>query len=169
MGFFQEFKDFAMRGNVVDLAVGLIIGAEFGKIINSAVNDLIMPPIGKAMGGVNFTDLKYPLGETTASIKLGEAKQAMAEAAGQGQEAIDSAQTLFDKATADVATYGTEVAINYGNFVQNVLNFLIIAMAVFMVVRLMNSLKAEEEEEEEVEETPANEVLLGEIRDLLKK
>ena len=166
MGFFQEFKDFAMRGNVVDLAVGLIIGAEFGKIINSAVNDLIMPPIGKALGGVNFTDLKYSLGESGASMQLAKAKETALTATG---EEATAAAAAIERATADVATFGETISINYGNFVQNVLNFLIIALAVFMVVKLMNSLKAEEEEEEVVEETPANEVLLGEIRDLLKK
>jgi large conductance mechanosensitive channel len=164
MGFFQEFKDFAMRGNVVDLAVGLIIGAEFGKIINSAVNDLIMPPIGKALGGVNFTDLKYSLGESSASMQLAKAKEALASATGDG---LVAAQEAVTKATADVETFGSTVSINYGNFVQNVLNFLIIAMAVFMVIRIMNSMK--QEEEEAPAETPANEVLLGEIRDLLKK
>lgn len=164
MGFFQEFKDFAMRGNVVDLAVGLIIGAEFGKIINSAVNDLIMPPIGKALGGVNFTDLKYSLGESGASMQLKAAKEKLASATGDG---VAAAQEAVAKATADVETFGETVSINYGNFVQNVLNFLIIAMAVFMVIRIMNSMK--KEEEEAPAETPANEVLLGEIRDLLKK
>ncbi len=164
MGFFQEFKEFAMRGNVVDLAVGLIIGAEFGKIINSAVNDLIMPPIGKALGGVNFTDLKYSLGESAASMQLTKAKEELASATGDG---IATATAAVEKATASVAEFGETVSINYGNFVQNVLNFLIIAMAVFMVVRIMNSMK--KEEEEAPAETPANEVLLGEIRDLLKK
>lgn len=166
MGFFQEFKDFAMRGNVVDLAVGLIIGAEFGKIVSSAVNDLIMPPIGKALGNVNFTDLKYSLGESGAAMQLKAAKETALTATGDAQIA---AQEAIVRATADVEKMGETVSINYGNFVQNVLNFVIVAMAVFMVIKVMNSLKAEEEEEEVVEETPANEVLLGEIRDLLAK
>ena len=165
MGFFSEFKDFAMRGNVVDLAVGLIIGAEFGKIVNSAVNDLIMPPIGKALGGVNFTDLKYPLGESGASLQLKAAEEKLAAAA--DADAIQAATKAVEKATADVATYGAEISINYGNFVQNVLNFLVIAMAVFIVIKIMNSLKAEEEEAPAA--PPADEVLLTEIRDLLKK
>ena len=149
---------------MVDLAVGLIIGAEFGKIVNSAVNDLIMPPIGKALGGVNFTDLKYSLGESGASLQLKSAKEALASATGDG---VAAAEEAVARATADVATYGETISINYGNFVQNVLNFLVIAMAVFMVVRIMNSMKKEEEEAPAA--PPANEVLLGEIRDLLKK
>lgn len=164
MGFFQEFKDFAMRGNVVDLAVGLIIGAEFGKIVSSAVNDLIMPPIGKALGGVNFTDLKYSLGESGASMQLKAAKEKLASATGDEVAAATDAVELAKKS---VEEFGETVSINYGNFVQNVLNFLVIALAVFMVIKLMNSLKAEEEEVEP--EIPAEEELLTEIRDLLAK
>lgn len=105
MGMLQEFKEFAMKGNVVDMAVGIIIGAEFGKIVNSLVNDVIMPPIGMLIGGVNFTELK-----------------------------------LVIKA-ADAATGVTEVALRYGAFVQSVVNFTIIAFAIFLMIKAMNALR----------------------------
>lgn len=135
--FLNEFKEFAMRGNVVDMAVGVIIGGAFGKIVTSVVNDIIMPPIGYALGGVNFTDLSIKLGE-----KLGE----------------------------DGKTMET-VAITYGNFIQEVVNFLIIAFCVFLLVKGMMSLtkKKEEPAQPEAPAEPTNEEkLLGEIRDLLK-
>jgi large conductance mechanosensitive channel len=138
MGLVQEFKDFAVKGNVVDLAVGVIIGAAFGKIVTSIVNDIIMPPIGLAMGGVDFSDLKIVL------------KQAVVDAAG-------------------VVT--TEaVSINYGNFINIVIQFLIIALCVFAVVKGFNSMKKKEEAAPAPPAvTPADILLLTEIRDLLKK
>lgn len=129
MGMLQEFKEFAVKGNVVDMGVGIIIGAAFGKVITSFVNDVVTPPIGLAMGGVDFSKL---------SMKLSEAKE--------GVEAV---------------------TVNYGMFIQALLDFTIVAFVMFMVIKGMNSLK--KAEEEEVPETPANEVLLAEIRDLLKK
>lgn len=99
----QEFKEFAMKGNVVDMAVGIIIGAEFGKIVNSMVNDVIMPPIGVLIGGVNFTDLKLVL--------------------------------------VDAAEGTAEVALRYGAFIQSVVNFMIVAFAIFMMIKAMNSLR----------------------------
>ena len=132
MGMLQEFKTFAMRGNVVDLAVGIVIGAAFGKIVTSFVADVIMPPIGLIIGGVNFTKL-------TITIK---------EAAG------------------DAAA----VTINYGNFIQTLFDFLIVAFAIFMVIKAMNA--AKKKEEASPSEPPflsKEEILLTEIRDLLKK
>lgn len=133
MGMVSEFKDFAMKGNVVDMAVGIIIGAAFGKIVASFVNDILMPPLGLAMGGVNFTDLSYVLQEA------------------QGEVAA--------------------VAIKYGAFIQSIVDFLIVAFAIFIGIKAMNSMqKAREEEEAEAPPEPsAEEVLLSEIRDLLKK
>ncbi len=132
MGMMSEFKDFAIKGNVVDMAVGIIIGAAFGKIVSSFVADVIMPPIGLAMGGVNFTEL---------------------------------AVTLQEK-TADAAA----VTLNYGNFAQTVIDFIIVAFAIFMAVKVMNNLKRKEAEAPSEPEKPSNEeVLLTEIRDLLKK
>ena len=110
----QEFKQFAMRGNVVDMAVGIIIGGAFGKIVSSVVADLIMPPIGLLIGGVNFTDLKITL------------KHAVME----GDKIITPA-----------------VSINYGNFIQVTLDFIIIAFAIFLLIKGMNSLSKKKEED----------------------
>ena len=128
----SEFKDFAMRGNVVDMAVGIIIGAAFGKIVSSFVSDVIMPPIGVMIGGVDFTNLAVTIQE-----------------AGEGVEAV---------------------TIKYGAFLQTVFDFVIIAFAIFMAIKFMNSLKKEEEEAPAAPPEPsAEEKLLTEIRDLLKK
>ncbi len=125
----KEFKEFAMRGNVVDMAVGIIIGAAFGKIVSSLVSDVIMPPIGMIMGNVSFSDLAVALGEG------------------------ESAAT-----------------INYGVFIDTVINFLIVAIAVFMLIKAINSMKKKEEEKPEEPPKPSNEeALLTEIRDLLAK
>ena len=131
MGMMSEFKAFAMRGNVVDMAVGVVIGAAFGKIVTSLVNDVIMPPIGVLIGGVDFSDLKI----------------------------------VIQEATADAAA----VTVNWGNTVQTILNFMIVAFAIFMVVKGMNNLKKKEEEAPAEPAKPSNEeVLLTEIRDALK-
>ncbi|HBX88152.1 MAG TPA: large conductance mechanosensitive channel protein MscL [Marinilabiliaceae bacterium] len=131
MGILKEFKAFAMKGNVVDMAVGIIIGAAFGKIVTSLVNDVIMPPIGVLVGGVNFTDLSITI------------KEAVGDAAA--------------------------VTINYGNFIQVIFDFLIIAAAIFGLVKVMNSMKRKEEESPSAPPAPSKEeVLLSEIRDILK-
>jgi len=150
--FFEEFKAFAMRGNVIDLAVGVVIGGAFGKITTSIVNDIIMPVIGVLTGGINFSDWKIVL-----------------------KEAVANAEGVIDPAT--------EVAITYGNTIAIILDFIIIAFAVFCLVKGLNAMhaKAEElkkKEEEAVEEpaaeepaappAPTTEELLAEIRDLLK-
>ena len=123
----KEFKDFAMRGNVVDMAVGIIIGAAFGKIVSSLVSDVIMPPIGVVMGSVSFSDLSLALGDSG-------------------------------------------VTLNYGIFIDTVINFLIVAVAVFMLIKAINTLKRKEEEKPaEAPKPSAQEVLLTEIRDLLAK
>lgn len=132
MGMMSEFKKFAMKGNVVDMAVGIVIGAAFGKIVSSFVNDVLMPPIGMLIGGVDFSDLAVTLKEAV------------------GGEAA--------------------VTINYGSFIQTALDFIIIAFAIFMVVKGMNRMKKKEEEKPAAPPKPSNEeVLLAEIRDLLKK
>jgi len=132
----DEFKAFAMKGNVVDMAVGIIIGAAFGKIVSSVVGDIIMPPLGLLIGGVNFTDLKLIL-----------------------KAAVD--------ATHPAVTW------NYGNFLQAAFDFLIVALAVFMVIKAINAAKKKEKDAPVVApEPPAptkEEILLTEIRDLLKK
>lgn len=129
MGLFQEFKTFASQGNVVDLAVGVIIGAAFGKIVTSLVEDIIMPPIGFAMGGIDFKAMKYVL-----------------------KPAVDKIP---------------EVAINYGNFIQLIVQFLIVAFTIFMMLKAINKLKKPEAPAAPAE-PPAQEKLLAEIRDLLK-
>ena len=135
----NEFKKFAMRGNVVDMAVGIIIGAAFGKIVSSAVNDIIMPPIGKLMGGVDFTGLFVNLG------------------AGEYE-------TLAAAQEAGAAT------LNYGNFLQVTLDFLIVAFAVFLLIKAINSMQKKEEEKPAEPPKPSEEVvLLTEIRDALKR
>ena len=136
--FIQEFKDFAVKGNAVDMAVGVIIGGAFGKIVTSIVDDIIMPPIGWLIGGVQFSDLKIQLPE----VQL------------PGVEHMQS---------------GT---INYGNFLQNVFNFIIIAFCVFLLVKTINKLSQKKKEEPAAPapnpEPTAEEKLLSEIRDLLK-
>ncbi len=139
----SEFKDFAMRGNVVDMAVGIIIGGAFGTIVKSLVDDVIMPVVGLALGGVDFSNIFITLkGETFATVAA--AKEAGA------------------------------VTLNIGLFVNAIIAFLIVAFSLFMVIRAMNTLKAKFEEEkaaapEKPAEPPKQEVLLTEIRDLLKK
>ncbi|HIX74682.1 MAG TPA: large-conductance mechanosensitive channel protein MscL [Candidatus Parabacteroides intestinipullorum] len=133
----QEFKKFAIRGNVVDMAVGVIIGGAFGKIVSSIVNDLIMPTIGVIIGGVNFTDLKLTL------------KKAVME----GDKVVSPA-----------------VTINYGNFLQTTLDFLIIAIAVFLLIKAINALNKKKEETTKAPVAPPADIqLLTEIRDLLKE
>ena len=131
----QEFKQFAMRGNVIDMAVGVISGGAFGKIVSSLVADIIMPPIGLLVGNVNFTDLSI----------------------------------VLKKATEDTAA----VTLNYGNFLQQVFDFLIIAWAIFMFIKLVNMAKKKEEAKPATPPAPPapskEEVLLTEIRDILKE
>ena len=142
--FFSEFKEFAMRGNVVDMAVGVIIGAAFGKIVSSLVNDIIMPLIGVVTGGMNFTDYKLVV-----------------------QKAVMDGQEIIKP----------EVTMNWGAWVQTVVDFLIVAFCIFVMIKFINNLrkKAERQKEAEAEPAPAapepskEEQLLAEIRDLLKE
>ena len=150
--FLQDFKAFAMKGNVIDMAVGVIIGGAFGKIVTSLVNDIIMPPIGLLVGGMDFKDLKWEMKEAVLN--------------------------------ADGAVETAAVTLNYGNFVQQTIDFLIIAMSIFIVIRVitrLSEMRVQKEEEEKAaapapEPTPApapepsaEEKLLAEIRDLLKE
>jgi large conductance mechanosensitive channel len=135
----KEFKEFAMRGNVVDMAVGIVIGGAFGKIVSSFVADVVMPPLGLLIGGVDFTALKITIQDAV----------------------VDAAGTVTTEA----------VSINYGTFIQTAVDFIIIAFAIFMVIKGMNSMK---KKEEAAPPPPPpgptkEEVLLSEIRDLLKK
>jgi large conductance mechanosensitive channel len=131
MSMIQEFKKFAMRGNVVDMAVGIVIGIAFGRIVSSLVSDVIMPPIGLLLGGVDFSELMITLSEATAEAEA--------------------------------------VTITYGVFIKSIVDFLIIAFAIFMVVKGMNRLKRKEEEQPAPPPAPPKqELLLEEIRDILK-
>ena len=148
MSFLSDFKAFAMRGNVIDMAVGVIIGGAFGKIVTSVVNDIIMPPIGLLVGGVNFTDLKWTM------------KAAQPEVTNEAGEVI--------KAATDAVT------LNYGNFLQQTFDFLIIAFSIFLFISLIKKVTEKKKEEEPApapapDPEPSNEEkLLAEIRDLLK-
>jgi large conductance mechanosensitive channel len=138
MNMLKEFKEFAMKGNVMDMAIGIIIGGAFGKIVASFVADVLMPPLGLLIGGVNFQDLKIVLTEA-----------------------------VVDASGAETAA---AVSINYGNFIQVTFDFIIIAFAIFMMVKAMNAAKKKEEAAPAAPPAPSNEeVLLSEIRDLLKK
>jgi len=138
MGMMAEFKEFAMKGNVVDMAVGIVIGGAFGKIVSSFVADVLMPPIGMLMGGVDFSGLYVSLSGEYASL-------------------------------AAAVEAGAPV-IKYGAFVQTVFDFLIIAFAIFMVIKAMNSAKKKEEEAPAAPAAPPEDIqLLKEIRDALKK
>ncbi len=141
MAMIKEFREFAMRGNVVDMAVGIVIGAAFGAIVKSFVDDVLMPPIGVLLGNVDFSDL-------FAVITEGSPPGPYA--------------TLAAAQEAGAAT------LNYGLFVNTVVSFLIIAFAVFMVIKALNKMKEQEEKTEEAPQPSSEEVLLTEIRDILK-
>lgn len=135
MGYIEEFKKFAVRGNVVDLAIAVVIGGAFGKIVTSFVNDIIMPPLGLLLGGVNFNELTLIL-----------------------KQATNEAET---------------VTLNYGTFIQGTIDFLIIAMAIFVVIKFFEQFRQKRKEEEKNPESPVEppevEQLLTEIRDVLKE
>jgi large conductance mechanosensitive channel len=136
MTFLQKFKTFAMRGNVVDMAVGIIIGAAFGKIVSSLVSDIIMPPIGFLINGVDFKNLKVVL-------------------------KVDRLDELGNKAE--------DVTINYGNFLQSTVDFLIVAFTIFLLIQLISKFQNKEAEKPAEPAVTNEEKLLAEIRDLLKK
>lgn len=139
MSFIKDFKEFAMKGNIVDMAVGVIVGGAFGKIVSSLVNDIIMPVISIATGGDGLKNLKYVIV--------------------QGKEA-----------TAEGVAAVEEVAVNYGMFIQNIVDFLIIALSIFIALRVIMKFKKKEEEAPAEAPAPSNEeVLLTEIRDLLRQ
>ena len=141
--FFDEFKAFAMRGNVIDMAVGVVIGGAFGKITTSIVNDIIMPLISMITGGIDFTAWKWVLKEAVKEL---------------------------DPATNEMVEVLPEVAVNFGNTIAIILDFIIIAFAIFCVIKALNKLQKKKEEAPPAPPAPSNEeVLLTEIRDLLKE
>lgn len=136
--FLQDFKEFALKGNVIDMAVGVIVGGAFGKIVSSLVNDILMPVISLCTGGSGYKNLKYVITEASP-------------AGADGVSAVE------------------EVAINYGLFIQNIVDFVIIAFSIFVALRVMMKFKKKEEEAPVAPAAPTQEELLTEIRDLLKK
>ncbi len=137
MGFIQEFKAFAMRGNVMDMAVGIIIGAAFGKIVSSFVADVMMPPLGLITGGVDFSDKKFVLSEAVA--------------ASEGVKAVP------------------EISVNYGMFINATINFIIVAFAVFLMIKALNTMKRKEAAAPTLPPAPTKEeILLTEIRDAIR-
>ena len=138
MGFIKELKEFAMKGNVMDMAVGVIIGGAFGKIVTSLVNDVLMPVISVATGGIDFINLFVNLSDDAKYKTLAEAQEAGAS------------------------------VFAYGQFIQNIIDFIIIAFCIFLMIKAMNKLKKKEEPAPEAPKGPTQEELLAEIRDLLK-
>ena len=139
MTILKEFREFAVKGNAIDMAVGIIVGGAFGKIVSSLVSDVIMPPVGRLLGGIDFTSLFVNLTSTHY-------------------------ETLAEAQKAGAAT------LNYGKFIQTTVDFVIIAFAVFLMVKAINAAKRKEEAKPQPEPAPPPEiVLLSEIRDLLKK
>lgn len=144
MGFLSEFKEFAVKGNVIDLAVGVIIGGAFGKIIDSVVKDLVMPLISAIIGSPDFTNMYTVLKDPANGIKTG-------------------------MALADARAVENAVVFAYGNFITVAINFVLLAFAVFLMVKGINRLKRKEEPAPAAPTGPSQEELLAEIRDLLKK
>ncbi|MBK9320247.1 MAG: large-conductance mechanosensitive channel protein MscL [Bacteroidetes bacterium] len=144
MGFIKEFKDFAMRGNLIDFAVGVVVGGAFGKVTTSFVDGIIMPVIGKLIGGQDFSDLKFKIQDGSKAI-------------------MDSAGNITTKEVP-------EVFIKYGEFITTVIDFMAVAFAMFLVIKAMNRLKNKEAEAPAPPPAPTKEeILLTDIRDLLKK
>lgn len=145
MGFIKEFRDFAMRGNVIDMAVGIIIGAAFGKIVSVLVDKVMMPPLGYIIGGIDFADKKLQLAGAIAEVK-------------------NEAGEIITKARPEVVVY-------YGEFINAVINFTIVAFALFLVIKAMNEAKKRFEKQQQAAAPPAPPAdvqLLTEIRDLLR-
>ena len=144
MGFIKEFKYFAMRGNLIDFAVGVVVGGAFGKVTTAFVDGMVMPIVGKLIGGVDFSDLKLQIQDGT-------------------KEVIDSTGNIVTKEVP-------EIFISYGAFISTVIDFIVVAFVMFMVIKGMNKMKKADEAAPAAPPAPSTqEVLLGEIRDLLKK
>jgi len=139
---FSEFKSFAMRGNLVDTAVAFVMGAAFGKVVSSFIDGMVMPAVGMLTGGVDFNDRKVVIKAAVDQVK-------------EGDQIITPASP--------------EVAIHYGTFITNLIDFVVVAFVIFMVIRMMNAARKKEEASAAPAPPPAQEVLLAEIRDLLKK
>jgi len=144
MSFLKEFKEFAVKGNLIDFAIGVVIGAAFGKVTTAFVDGMVMPVVGKLIGGQNFSDLKYKI--------------------------QDGSKEVLDAAGNIITTSVPEVYIKYGEFITTVIDFTVVAFVMFLVIKAMNKLKKKEEVAPSTPPAPTKEeILLGEIRDLLKK
>lgn len=144
MGFIKEFKDFAMRGNLIDFAVGVVVGGAFGKVTTAFVDGMVMPVVGKLIGGVDFSDLKLKIQDGS-------------------KEVMDASGKLVTKEVP-------EIFISYGAFISTVIDFIVVAFVMFLVIKGMNKMKKADEAAPAAPPAPTTqEVLLGEIRDLLKK
>lgn len=144
MSILKEFKEFAVKGNLIDFAIGVVVGGAFGKVTTAFVDGMVMPVVGKLVGGQNFSDLKYKI--------------------------QDGSKEVMDAAGNVTATAVPEVFIEYGQFITTVIDFTIVAFVMFMVIKAMNNLKKQEAAAPSAPPAPTKEeVLLGEIRDLLKK
>jgi large conductance mechanosensitive channel len=144
MSFIKEFKEFAVKGNLIDFAIGVVVGGAFGKVTTAFVDGMVMPVVGKLIGGQNFSDLKYKIQDGS-------------------KEVLDSAGNI-------VSTSVPEVYIKYGEFITTVIDFTVVAFVMFLVIKAMNKLKKNENEAPAAPLAPTKEeILLGEIRDLLKK
>jgi len=144
MSFLKEFKEFAVKGNLIDFAIGVVVGVAFGKVTTAFVDGMVMPVVGKLLGGQNFSDLKYKI--------------------------QDGSKEVLDAAGNIITTSVPEVYIKYGEFISTVIDFTIVAFVMFLVIKAMNRLKKKEEAAPSTPPAPSNEeILLGEIRDLLKK
>lgn len=149
MGFIKEFKEFAVKGNMVDMAVGIIIGAAFGGLVKTLVDKIFMPPLGLLMGNLDFKDYKLVLQEAVEKVKLDENNEPIIE---NGKKVIEVIKP--------------EVGIYYGEFITDAINFIIVAFVVFLLIKGINQLKRKEEEKPAT--PPRQETLLEEIRDAIK-
>ena len=175
MGFLKEFKEFAIKGNVMDMAVGVIIGGAFGKIVSSLVNDILMPPIGAIIGNTDFSDLKIDLSRVRDTVS--NVTSTVTDTVADGVELLSSADAAtVAEAAVEAAPAAEPIYWCYGAFIQQCIDFIILALCVFLMVKMMNKLAKKKAEEPAPEPAPApepeptkEEVLLTEIRDLLKE
>jgi large conductance mechanosensitive channel len=174
MGLVKDFRDFAMRGNVVDLAVGVIIGTAFGNIVNSLVKDILMPPIGKVVGNMDFTNLYVSLSDKVDAANAELLHKVAASQPAVGSSMVGGMMATFNSATRLPLDKAKELGpvIAYGNFITITINFLIVAFCIFLVVKAMSVAQKRFEKEKVVAEAaapPPDVVLLTEIRDILKQ
>jgi large conductance mechanosensitive channel len=168
MGLVQEFKEFALKGNMVDLAVGIIIGAAFGLLVNSLVNDIIMPPLGKVVGGLDFSNYYVSLSDKVDAANGELARKVAATQPGAGTGAFAALDTATRLPLAEARKLGPVIA--YGNFITLCINFLIVALAIFLVIKGMNKLRRKEAAAPAPPPGPTpDQKLLTEIRDTLRQ